>query len=146
MAVVKDQVEELPLVALLDRLWRRIKAELDTAARELAPQLRPSHVRLLSMTPTAGIRLGDLAGRASMTAQSLGEFVDALCRTGYAEVVPDPADRRARLVRPTRRGREIGQTMNDTVRQLEELYSRDFSPSQWQAFRGVLAALAGPPT
>ena len=44
----------MPLVALMEQLWRRIKSELDVTARELAPDLRPSHVRLLSLTPAGG--------------------------------------------------------------------------------------------
>ena len=43
----------MPLVALIEQLRRRIKSELDVTARELAPDLRPSHVRLLSLTPQA---------------------------------------------------------------------------------------------
>src|SRR5450631_2903009 len=99
--------DEGHLVALLDRLWRRTKQELDQAARELAPDLRPSHVRLISITPAQGLRLGDLALRAGMTPQSLGELVETLNRAGYLEVVADPADRRARLVRPTPRGAQV---------------------------------------
>jgi DNA-binding MarR family transcriptional regulator len=144
MVSVNDQDEALHLVALVERLWRQIKAELDAASREIAPELRPSHVRLLGITPDTGMRMGDLAGKAHMTAQSLGEFVDTLCRNGYAEVIPDPTDRRARLVRPTPHGREIGQTIRDTVLQLEQLYADDFSPARWQAFRDVLAALDRP--
>ena len=64
----------MPLVALMEQLWRRIKSELDVTARELAPDLRPSHVRLLSLTLRRSW-LGDLASKAGMTAQSLGEFV-----------------------------------------------------------------------
>ena len=85
--------EEPHLVALLEWVWRRTKRELDTAGRELAPDLRPSHVRLISITPAGGMRLGDLATKAGMTAQSLGELVDTLNRAGYTEVIPDPADR-----------------------------------------------------
>jgi len=63
MDSVKDR-EEPHLVALLEALWRRTKHELDKAARELAPDLRPSHVRLISITPADGLRLGDLATKA----------------------------------------------------------------------------------
>jgi len=56
MDSVKDR-EEPHLVALLEALWRRTKHELDKAARELAPDLRPSHVRLISITPADGLRL-----------------------------------------------------------------------------------------
>ena len=133
--------EEPHLVALLEWVWRRTKRELDTAGRELAPDLRPSHVRLISITPAGGMRLGDLATKAGMTAQSLGEFVDTLNRAGYTEVVPDPADRRARLVRPTQRGVQLGLAMNAKVHELEELWSQEFSNRQWQDFRQVLTTL-----
>ena len=84
MDLVKDH-RDMPLVALIEQLWRRIKSELDVTARELAPDLRPSHVRLLILTQAGGSRLGDLASKAGMTAQSLGEFVEhaqpgRLCR------------------------------------------------------------------
>ena len=133
--------EEPHLVALLEWVWRRTKRELDTAGRELAPDLRPSHVRLISITPAGGMRLGDLATKAGMTAQSLGELVDTLNRAGYTEVVPDPADRRARLVRPTERGAQLALAMNAKARELEELWSQEFSNRQWQEFRQVLNTL-----
>ena len=142
MDVVKER-EEPHLVALLERVWRRTKRELDKAGRELAPDLRPSHVRLVSITPAGGLRLGDLATKAGMTAQSLGEFVATLNQAGYTEVVPDPADRRARLVRPTQRGVQLRLAMNAKARELEDLWSQDFSNRQWHEFRQVLTALDG---
>jgi len=47
-----------------------------------------------------------LAERAHMTKQALAEHVDHLEATGYVERVPDPTDRRAKLVRPTAMGVE----------------------------------------
>ena len=79
-----------------------------------------------------------------MTAQSLGEFVDTLSQAGYAEVVPDPADRRARLVRPTPRGAEIGQAMNARAHDLEDHWSPSFGDQQWRAFRQMLISLGRP--
>ena len=55
----------------------------------------------------------------------------------------DPADRRARLVRPTERGIRLGQAMNVKVHELEDLWSHEFSNRQWQAFRLVLRGLGG---
>src|SRR5664279_1388655 len=114
----KDILQNGSVVALLAGLWRGIKSELGAAAHELAPDLRPSHVRLLSLTPRDGMRVGDLAARAGMTAQSLGEFVDTLCRTGYAQVVPDASDRRARLVVPTHRSPDVGPAERTAVVQI----------------------------
>ena len=83
-----------------------------------------------------------------MTAQSLGEFVDTLSQACDAEVVPDPADRRARLVRPTPRGAQIGQAMNARAHDLEDHGSQSFGDQQWRAFREILISLGlpyGPP-
>jgi DNA-binding MarR family transcriptional regulator len=55
----------------------------------------------------AGTRVGVLAERAQLTRQSMAELVRHLERHGYVELVPDPGDGRARLVRPTDRGREV---------------------------------------
>ena len=134
----------MPLVALMEQLWRRIKSELDVTARELAPDLRPSHVRLLSLTP--GRR------QPARRPRQQGRHDRAIARRirrhaqpgGYAEVVPDPADRRARLVRPTPRGAEIGQAMNARVHDLEDHWSRSFGDQQWRAFREMLISLGRP--
>ncbi|HEY4994609.1 MAG TPA: MarR family transcriptional regulator [Nakamurella sp.] len=140
----KDILQNGSVVALLAGLWRGIKSELDAAAHELAPDLRPSHVRLLSLTPRDGMRVGDLAARAGMTAQSLGEFVDTLCRTGYARVVPDASDRRARLVVPTERGRDVAHAMNTLVHELEDRWRQEIGGRDWELFRGVLIKLHSP--
>ena len=42
-----------------------------------------------------------LAERAAITKQSMAELVAHLERHGYVERVPDPTDRRAKLVRST---------------------------------------------
>jgi DNA-binding MarR family transcriptional regulator len=68
--------------------------------------LRPSHGNVLEpLSYVDGLRLGELAERAGMTAQSMGELVDDLERLGYVERRPDPADRRAKRVHLTRKGR-----------------------------------------
>ncbi len=54
---------------------------------------------------TTGTRLTVLARRATMTPQAMGELVDDLERMGFVRRVPDRADRRAKLVVLTDRGR-----------------------------------------
>ena len=53
-----------------------------------------------------GSRLTDLAERAHMTKQSVGEVTTELERRGYLERVPDPGDGRAKIIRLTERGRD----------------------------------------
>jgi DNA-binding MarR family transcriptional regulator len=54
-----------------------------------------------------GSRLTDLAERAGLTKQAVGEAVAELERLGYVERVLDPRDRRAKIIKPTPRGIEV---------------------------------------
>ena len=81
-----------------------VAADAATPAPAGSTALRPSQVRLLSLTPREGMRVTDLADRLGMTKQSLGELATALERDGMLESVRDPADRRVRILRPTAAG------------------------------------------
>jgi DNA-binding MarR family transcriptional regulator len=62
-----------------------------------------------------GTRVSDLAEQARVTKQSAGFLVEQLETAGYVERVPDPADRRARLVRLTSRADRVVETANAEV-------------------------------
>jgi DNA-binding MarR family transcriptional regulator len=62
-----------------------------------------------------GTRVSELAEQARVTKQSAGFLVQQLEAAGYVERVPDPTDRRARLVRLTARGDRVVQTANAEV-------------------------------
>jgi DNA-binding MarR family transcriptional regulator len=53
-----------------------------------------------------GSRLTDLAERSGLTKQAVGEAVCQLEALGYLERVPDPKDRRAKIIQVTPRGLE----------------------------------------
>ena len=67
--------------------------------------LRAPHAQVFECLDPQGTRLTVLAERARMSHQAMGEMVDELIHHGFLERVPDPADGRARLIRPTARGR-----------------------------------------
>jgi DNA-binding MarR family transcriptional regulator len=69
--------------------------------------LQPSHQAVLTHLRLSGTRLTDLADRASMTKQAMGQLVDEVERLGYVERVPDPSDGRAKIVRFTVAGLEL---------------------------------------
>jgi DNA-binding MarR family transcriptional regulator len=71
------------------------------------PVLRAAHTQVFESLDPEGTRLTTLAERAQMSHQAMGEMVDELVRHGYLERLPDPADRRARLIRPSARGRAV---------------------------------------
>src|ERR1700745_703953 len=94
----------------LEAVTRRLRAELGASGLRDFPDLRGSHRRILQMIPADGIRITDLAERAGMTKQSLGEFVGWLEDAGFVASARDPADGRVRLVTRTAEGDTAAQT------------------------------------
>src|SRR5919107_3574729 len=98
-----------PLPLVVGELLETVLKGLGTAAQGRVhaagfPDVRSAHDCVFRFLEPGGVRLRDLADRADMTPQSIGEHVDELERLGYVERVPDPGDRRAKLIRPTARG------------------------------------------
>src|SRR5262245_19047527 len=71
-----------------------------------------------------GSRLTELAKRAGVTKQSMGEMIDALEQRGYVERVPDPTDMRATLIRRTPRGWELTELICQVVEDVQREWAR----------------------
>jgi DNA-binding MarR family transcriptional regulator len=98
---------DLPLGTLMSSAGARLAARLDAGLRDAGfPDLRAAHAAPFMVMDVDGTRATQLAARAHMTKQAMGELVAYLVERGYLESVPDPSDGRARLVRPTARGWE----------------------------------------
>ena len=70
-------------------------------------EVRLPHGNVFQYLDDEGTRVGVLAERAHMTKQAMAQLVAHLEEHGYVERIPDPADRRAKLVRTTARGRDV---------------------------------------
>jgi len=138
-----DVKEEMPdhIVALLGYTFDAIRRELTETVPDRAG-LRPSQLRLLSLTPTDGMRVTDLAERVGMTKQALGEFANDLEGRGLLESVRDPADRRVRILRPTQRGREAVGAGERVIAELEARWAQRLGPRKWEQFRALLRETA----
>ena len=88
-------------------------------------QLRPAHGTVFQHLDDTGTTVSRLAERAQMTKQAMAELVAHLEKHGYVARRPDPDDRRAKLVVPTDRGREVlavaQSLVPDVERQLDDL-------------------------
>jgi DNA-binding MarR family transcriptional regulator len=82
-----------------------------------------------------------LAQRAQMTKQSMAELVAHLERHGYVERIPDPADRRAKLVRVTQRGRQVIPIARQAIAEVEARWSEALGERDMKRLRGLLARL-----
>lgn len=84
------------------------------------PDVRPAHNAVFQYLDADGTTVSTLAERAVMTKQAMAELVTHLEAHGYVDRVPDPNDRRAKLVRPTAKGRRVYGVVRDLVPELEQ--------------------------
>jgi DNA-binding MarR family transcriptional regulator len=127
---MQERVSQIPIPGLL-------ALTKDVFERELFPKLsaegfgdlRPGHGCVFGTITFEGARLTDLAERARLTKQAVGEVVSELEKRGYVERVPDPDDRRAKIIMLTERGREawtLGQSLIAGIRtDWEERYGEE---------------------
>jgi DNA-binding MarR family transcriptional regulator len=83
-------------------------------------ELTIAHINLTRNLDEAGTRLTELARRAAMTKQSMGEMVDQVERTGLIEKRSDPTDGRAKLVCFTKTGLEWLEAFRTSLEQAEQ--------------------------
>jgi|GEM_PF-5789517 len=69
--------------------------------------IRPIYMRMMSMIPSEGIRLSQLAVLLDMNVQHCMDLLQEFEETGYVRRSEDPLDSRARLVHLTRRGKSL---------------------------------------
>jgi DNA-binding MarR family transcriptional regulator len=81
--------------------------------------IRPAHGAVFQYLDDTGTTVSLLAERAQMTKQAMAELVQHLETHGYVTRVPDPHDRRAKLVLPTGRGHEVIAIAQGLVPELE---------------------------
>lgn len=103
--------------------------------------VRPAHFTVFQHMPPEGMRLTALADAALMTKQSMGYLVDDLESLGYVERVPDPADRRAKVVRLTARGNDVDQTVRAVIRQIEADWAARMGEDDYQRLLQLLRTL-----
>lgn len=131
------------LGALLRLVEETLRAKVYARMGEAGfPDIRPAHSSLFRNIARGGSRVSELAERAQMTKQSMGYLADSLAAAGYVTLEPDPTDRRAKLVRLTKRGWEAGEAMARlsaaTERDLGELVGQ----AEMVKLRRVLERLA----
>jgi DNA-binding MarR family transcriptional regulator len=130
-------------LGLLLREPFRIGSELlhDELARRGHPDVRPPHGNVFQFLDDAGTRVGVLAQRAQITKQSMAELVAHLERHGYVERVPDPVDRRAKLVRATARGNEVYAIARAVVAEIEQQWTERLGKAKMGQLRQLLEEL-----
>lgn len=107
--------------------------------------LRQSHLRIIDTVAPEGSRSVELARRLRMTKQGAGQLVATLLRLGLVDQVPDPVDRRARLLVLTDEGRALRRALEDELAAIEAAWSSAVGAEDYATFRRVLLAIADQP-
>lgn len=128
---------------LLLHAQRDFDAELNARLRERGyPDVRLAHSALFAHIDPEGTRSSELAERAGMTKQGMGQLVADLEKKGYVERVEDPADGRARLVRLTKKGRHHVREAREIIGEIEETYARRLGEGRLETLRAILKDLS----
>jgi DNA-binding MarR family transcriptional regulator len=129
---------------LLRTAYNVLSAAIYRAVSEAgATDMRPAHGNAMEMLSIQdGLRLTDIAARAGMAPQSMGEIVDDLVAKGYLARHEDPADRRAKRIYLTQKGRQTAQASRIALREVEQRISEILGMRKYQEMRRNLAAIA----
>jgi DNA-binding MarR family transcriptional regulator len=117
----------------------------DLVIRRLAERghglVRTSHGAVFQYLDDDGTTVSLLAERAQITKQAMAELVRHLEQHGYVIRIPDPADRRAKLVHPTDRGHEVIAIAQDLVPEIENRVREILGAERVHSLREDLEAI-----
>jgi DNA-binding MarR family transcriptional regulator len=104
--------------------------------------IRPTHGCIFRFVGGEGMRLTMLAQMAGMTKQSVGEIVDDLVARGYVKRIPDPEDKRAKLICLTKRGERAQATGRALFAKVEERWKERYGERRIEQLRKLLEEIA----
>jgi DNA-binding MarR family transcriptional regulator len=131
--------DRAPLMGLLDAATEAYLGEFRRQLEETGyADLRPTHGCVFRFVRDDGMRLTELATHAGMTKQSVGEIVDDLVDLGYVERIPDPEDRRAKLIRLTEKGIEAQRVGFGLIHEIEARWAERFGDERIREVREAL--------
>ncbi|HYH54248.1 MAG TPA: MarR family winged helix-turn-helix transcriptional regulator [Solirubrobacterales bacterium] len=139
----KQPPEPIPLQALMavvsEAFFAEFRTELDQSEYG---DIRPTHGCVFRYVQDEGLRLTEIAERANMTKQSVGEVVDDLVVRGYAQRIPDPEDRRAKLICLTERGEAAQAYGRRVFTKVEKRWGERYGAERIAGLRELLEEIA----
>lgn len=106
-------------------------------------QISAAHIHITRHLALQGTRLTELADRAGMSKQAMGDLVDQCAAWGLVTREPDPRDARARLVQFTPTGLLWLQAFKDAVAQAEREFRDEVGADIATVVKIGLEAYAG---
>ena len=131
-----------PLIALVDRANRALQADMVRTAHQRGhPEVKPAHNSVFGTLTEDGARAADMAARAGMTRQSMGEVIRDLVALDVLEMRTDPGDGRAKVVTFTDHGASLASDGYRHLIELEKRLTEELGTEAYETARDVLARL-----
>lgn len=139
----EQHVERRPLntVAMLGQAYSLLGFQIVDGVVGAGYPQKPKHSAVFAQIDPQGSRLTELAGRANITPQAMGELVDELEDLGYVTRQPDPTDRRAKLIVLTARGHAAVEAGKETIVRLEDRITEVLGAQGHRTLRRLLTKL-----
>ena len=99
------------------------------------------HGAVIAHLDEEGTRATELARRSGRHKQVIGRIVDELEELGYVQRHPEKGDRRAKLVVPTKRGREVMRLSDEIIADIERKQANMLGKTAYEEFIQRLATV-----
>jgi DNA-binding MarR family transcriptional regulator len=139
--MAQEQAGELNIGLLLFIPYRAMEDRVFAALTEAGYEITTAQMKIVQRIGPDGTRLTDLAEQAQVTKQTAGFLVDQLEKAGWVERVPDPADKRARLVRLSESAQQATRIANAVVADVEAEWTEHLGKRQMAQLRSALTKL-----
>ena len=128
------------LGVLSGRLLFAVQGELfTTLAAQGFDDLKHRHGAVLAYLDRDGVRATELARLSGLHKQIIGTLVDELEALGYVERRPDPSDRRAKLVCPTKRGLAQMRAADAILAEIQQRHAARLGERKFTQFKRMFA-------
>ena len=107
--------------------------------------LARAHALVFSHLDADGTRPAEIARRAGISRQAVGQTVAQMRELGLIKLAQDPSNRRARLVQPTAKGRKALERSGSGSAAAEKVLSRRIGAARVKSLRDALEQDWGAP-
>lgn len=124
-----------------DALGRRLSREMKAIASPDLEAIGGRRARLLQIIPVDGMRVTDLASRAGVTKQAIGQLVDTLEELGLVQSTPSTSDRRVRWVARTPAGDAVVDQTLALIAEAEDRLRAEVGRARFDAMLATMREL-----
>jgi DNA-binding MarR family transcriptional regulator len=136
------RLDRKPLISLVERANRALQSDMVRRAHaDGHTEVKMAHNSVFGHLHTDGARAADMAVRAGITRQSMGEVIRDMVALDLVEMRSDPNDGRAKVVTYSEHGMAVAGDGFAYLGELERRFAEEFGEEEYAIARDVLERL-----